>query len=217
MRVCRIFEKLCLLSFSYQSPDTQSNYGYFFIFSLFNFQGPVRFPSEERALHFITFPRFCQALFSSLFQEAFLTSFRFRGFLSVFSVSLDGLTIIPHLPPLVNGFFRSFFKKFDFFLFCGKSGIFPHVIPVFHVHFPHCGIFRPIYRGHIPLNNPPTGHFSHRMKDFTFYPRLYLWGIPLSILLTGSLYYIIKEGLVTSTFFQNEDPFCPQARHSPTI
>ena len=68
LRVFVFFEKLCLLSFSYQSPDTQSHYGYFLNRSLFNFQGSASVPLiEERALHFITLSCVCQALFSSLF------------------------------------------------------------------------------------------------------------------------------------------------------
>ena len=64
LRVLHFFEKLCLLSFSYQSPDTQSHYGYFLNRSLFNFQGSASVPLiEERALHFITLSCVCQALF----------------------------------------------------------------------------------------------------------------------------------------------------------
>ena len=71
LRVFAFFEKLCLLSFSYQSPDTQSHYGYFLNRSLFNFQGSASVPLiEERALHFITLSCVCQALFSSLFWDS---------------------------------------------------------------------------------------------------------------------------------------------------
>ena len=71
------FEKLCLLSFSYQSPDTQSNYGYFVqiltnlpISRCLIFKVLLASLIEERALHFITLSCVCQALFSSLFWDS---------------------------------------------------------------------------------------------------------------------------------------------------
>ena len=116
------FEKLCLLSFSYQSPDTQSNYGYFVqilanlpISRCLIFKVLLASLIEERALHFITLSCVCQALFLLFFGTA-LTLYHLCDALSrFFSVSLDGLTIIPQQYRLVNGFFQIFCRFLHYF------------------------------------------------------------------------------------------------------
>ncbi len=116
----------------------QKDYGFLFLFSLFNFQGPVRSLFFCQALdYFITFRCVCQELFSEVFRKLFrkelfnsITSFdvcqelfcsHFRGtflfyhnqsrFVKIFFRSVERLTILPRLLPPVNAFF-CFFSLF---------------------------------------------------------------------------------------------------------
>ena len=139
----------------------QKDYGFLFLFSLFNFQGPVRSLFFCQALdYFITFLCVCQELFSEVFRKFFseksfsilshLSMFvknffrsHFRGiflsyhnhsrFVKIFFRSVERLTILPRFLPPVNAFFR-FFSPFS--SVCKICQFFPHFF-----HFSGTAIF----------------------------------------------------------------------------
>ena len=113
----------------------QKDYGFLFLFSLFNFQGPVRFVflpkcltilphllgfvknffseafSQELFYSITPFP-VCQELFRSLWFGTFLSYHNRSGFVKIFFRSVERLTILPRFLSLVNAFFR-FFSPFS--------------------------------------------------------------------------------------------------------
>ena len=113
----------------------QKDYGFLFLFSLFNFQGPVRSLFSVKRLtilsHFVVFVKnFFQKFFGSFSEKSFsilshLSMFvknffrsHFRGtflsyhnhsrFVKIFFRSVERLTILPRFLPPVNTFFRFF-------------------------------------------------------------------------------------------------------------
>ena len=113
----------------------QKDYGFLFLFSLFNFQGPVRSLFSVKRLtilsHFVVFVKnFFQKFFGSFSEKSFsilshLSMFvknffapTFRGtflsyhnhsrFVKIFFRSVERLTILPRFLPPVNAFFRFF-------------------------------------------------------------------------------------------------------------
>ena len=138
----------------------QKDYGFLFLFSLFNFQGPVRSLFSVKRLtilsHFVVFVKnFFQKFFGSFFREELfnsITSFdvcqelfrsHFRGtflsyhnqsrFVKIFFRSVERLTILPRFLPPVNAFFR-FFSPFS--SVCKICQFFPHFF-----HFSGTAIF----------------------------------------------------------------------------
>ena len=90
----------------------QKDYGFLFLFSLFNFQGPVRSLFFCRALdYFITFRCVCQELFSEVFRKFFrkelfnsITSFDVCQ--ELFSLSLSrNFSILPQPIKVCQDFF----------------------------------------------------------------------------------------------------------------
>ena len=139
----------------------QKDYGFLFLFSLFNFQGPVRSLFSVKRLtilsHLSMFVKnFFQKFFGSFFPKRafqFYHIFRclsrtffaltFRGtflsyhnhsrFVKIFFRSVERLTILPRFLPPVNAFFR-FFSPFS--SVCKICQFFPHFF-----HFSGTAIF----------------------------------------------------------------------------
>ena len=138
----------------------QKDYGFLFLFSLFNFQGPVRSLFSVKRLtilsHFVVFVKnFFQKFFGSFSEKSFsilshLSMFvknffrsHFRGtflsyhnqsrFVKIFFRSVERLTILPRFLPPVNAFFR-FFSPFS--SVCKICQFFPHFF-----HFSGTAIF----------------------------------------------------------------------------
>jgi len=118
----------------------QKDYGFLFLFSLFNFQGPVRsvflpkcltilphllgfvknFFSEafsQELFYSITPFPVCQELFCSLWFGTFLSYHNQSRFVKIFFRSVERLTILPCFLPPVNAFFRFFTRFVNFACF----------------------------------------------------------------------------------------------------
>ena len=116
----------------------QKDYGFLFLFSLFNFQGPVRsvflpkcltilphllgfvknFFSEafsQELFYSITPFPVCQELFCSLRFGTFLSYHNQSRFVKIFFRSVERLTILPRFFSPVNAFFP-FFRLFTRFV-----------------------------------------------------------------------------------------------------
>lgn len=134
----------------------QKDYGFLFLFSLFNFQGPVRsvflpkcltilphllgfvknFFSEafsQELFYSITPFPVCQELFCSLWFGTFLSYHNQSRFVKIFFRSVERLTILPCFLPPVNAFFRFFSPFCSVCKFCQFSQLFllDSVIKVF--------------------------------------------------------------------------------------
>ena len=109
----------------------QKDYGFLFLFSLFNFQGPVRSVFLPKCLtilpHLLGFVKnffseafsqelfysiipvpVCQELFCSLRFGTFLSYHNQSRFVKIFFRSVERLTILPCFLPPVNAFFHLF-------------------------------------------------------------------------------------------------------------
>lgn len=134
----------------------QKDYGFLFLFSLFNFQGPVRsvflpkcltilphllgfvknFFSEafsQELFYSITPFPVCQELFCSLRFGTFLSYHNQSRFVKIFFRSVERLTILPRFFSPVNAFFRFFSPFCSVCKFCQFSQLFllDSVIKVF--------------------------------------------------------------------------------------
>ena len=118
----------------------QKDYGFLFLFSLFNFQGPVRSVFSSEVLDYFTtsswlcqelfseafsqelfysitpFP-VCQELFRSLWFGTFLSYHNQSRFVKIFFRSVERLTILPCFFSPVNAFFRLFTRFVNFACF----------------------------------------------------------------------------------------------------
>ena len=126
----------------------QKDYGFLFLFSLFNFQGPVRSVFFRSAWPFYhIFSALSRTFFSEVFLESFsILSHRFRfvknffaltfrgtflsyhnhsRFVKIFFRSVERLTILPRFLPLVNAFFL--FSS-PFFAVCEFCQFFQHFL-----------------------------------------------------------------------------------------
>lgn len=136
MLISRFALLLFLVSRSLSSPVgilciPQKDYGFLFLFSLFNFQGPVRSVSSVKRLTILPhllgfvknfFPevflesfsilshrfRFVKNFFLSAFRGTFLSYHNQSRFVKIFFRSVERLTILPRFLSLVNAFFRFF-------------------------------------------------------------------------------------------------------------
>ena len=132
----------------------QKDYGFLFLFSLFNFQGPVRSLFSVKRLtilsHLFVFVKnFFQKFFGNFSEKSFsilshLSMFvknffalTFRGtflsyhnqsrFVKIFFRSVERLTILPRFLPPVNAFFRFFSPFFPVCEICRFSSQFIHI------------------------------------------------------------------------------------------
>lgn len=117
----------------------QKDYGFLFLFSLFNFQGPVRSLFSVKRLtilsHLFVFVKnffqkffgnfseksfsilshlsmFVKNFFALTFRGTFLSYHNHSRFVKIFFRSVERLTILPRFLPPVNAFFR-FFSPFS--------------------------------------------------------------------------------------------------------